>query len=388
LTLSVICYEGAAVPRSVLVLVAALALAPRGGAALELPVVEETLPNGLRVLVHEDHSAPVVSSYIFFRSGSRNETCGQTGIAHLFEHMMFNGGKKFGPGMFDDLIEGTAARRTASRCATALAYLNNFPREALPIVLDLESDRMAHLALTPQNLEQERGIVMEERRLRIDDQVSGAMNESLYLHAYERSPYRWNTIGFMEDLRKITLDQARAYFRTYYAPNNATLVLGRRPRSPARRSRSCGSTSPASGAGRRRRPSTRTSRRRTASAASSCGRTRSCRGPRRLPRRRGARRGPAGARRARARDLGRGEHASLRRPRARARGRDRGPGEQRLGHRPRALLGSTRRRVRARPRPTSSAASTPWSTGSPASPSRRTSCGRRRTCCAPSSSAA
>ena len=188
-------------PRSLLVLLAALALAPRGGAALELPVVEQTLPNGLRVLLHEDHSAPVVSSYIYFRSGSRNETCGATGIAHLFEHMMFNGGKKYGPGMFDDLIEGHGGSTNGFTMRDCTAYLNNFPREALPIVLDLESDRMAHLAITPQNLEQERGIVMEERRLRIDDQVSGAMNEALYLHAYERSPYRWNTIGFMEDLR-------------------------------------------------------------------------------------------------------------------------------------------------------------------------------------------
>jgi len=92
-------------------------------------------------------------------------------------------------------------------------------------VLDLESDRMANLALTKQNLEQERGIVMEERRLRIDDQVGGVMSEELYLHAFEQSPYRWNTIGFMSDIRRITLDEARAYFETYYAPNNATLVL-------------------------------------------------------------------------------------------------------------------------------------------------------------------
>src|SRR5439155_903329 len=105
------------------------------------------------------------------------------------------------------------------------AYLNNFPKEALPVVLDLESDRMANLALTKQNLEQERGIVTEERRLRTDDQVSGAMNEALYLHAFVESPYRWNVIGFMADIQRITLDEARAYFETYYAPNNATLVL-------------------------------------------------------------------------------------------------------------------------------------------------------------------
>src|SRR5437763_1822554 len=84
---------------------------------------------------------------------------------------------------------------------------------------------MANLALTKQNLEQERGIVMEERRLRIDDQVGGVMSEELYLHAFEQSPYRWNTIGFMSDIRRITVDEARAYFETYYAPNNATLVM-------------------------------------------------------------------------------------------------------------------------------------------------------------------
>jgi zinc protease len=213
------------VPRRTLVLLAALLAVPRAVRAVELPVVEETLANGLTVLVHEDHSAPVVSSYVFYRSGSRNERYGETGIAHLFEHMMFNGGKKFGPGAFDDLIEGHGGSTNGFTMRDCTAYLNNFPREALSLVLDLESDRMANLALTKQNLEQERGIVMEERRLRVDDQVSGAMNEELYLHAFEQSSYRWNTIGFMSDIRHITLEQARAYFHTYYAPDNATLVL-------------------------------------------------------------------------------------------------------------------------------------------------------------------
>jgi len=213
------------VPRRLLVLLVALALAPGAARGVTLPVVERTLGNGLRVLVSEDHSAPVVSSYVFYRSGSRNEHDGETGIAHLFEHMMFNGGKKFGPGVFDDLVEGNGGSTNGYTTRDYTAYLNNFPTEALPVILDLESDRMWHLALTPHNLEQERGIVMEERRLRIDNDVEGAMNEALYLHAYVRSPYRWDTIGFMADIRKITLAQARAYFETYYAPNNATLVL-------------------------------------------------------------------------------------------------------------------------------------------------------------------
>ena len=211
-------------PRRFWILLLLLAL-PRDGLAIELSVAAESLPNGLRILLHEDHSAPVISSYVFYRSGSRNERRGQTGIAHLFEHMMFNGGKKFGPGKFDDLIEGNGGSTNGYTTHDYTAYLNNFPKEALPVVLDLESDRMANLALTKQNLEQERGIVMEERRLRIDDQVGGVMSEELYLHAFEQSPYRWNTIGFMSDIRRITLDEARAYFETYYAPNNATLVL-------------------------------------------------------------------------------------------------------------------------------------------------------------------
>jgi zinc protease len=216
-----------AVPsRPVLLLLALLAAgASRSAVAVTLPVSDFTLPNGLRLLVHPDHSSPVISSYVFFRAGSRNEHCGATGIAHLFEHMMFNGGKKFGPGVFDDVIEGNGGNTNGYTTRDFTAYLNNFPRAALPVVLDLESDRIGHLAITPQNLEQERGIVMEERRLRIDNDVDGAMNEALYLHAYERSPYRWNTVGFMDDLKQITLEQAKAYFQTYYAPNNAILVL-------------------------------------------------------------------------------------------------------------------------------------------------------------------
>ena len=211
--------------RRLLLVLAALALAADPARAVELAVSGHTLANGLRVLIHEDHSAPVVSSYVFYRSGSRNETNGQTGIAHLFEHMMFNGGKKYGPGMFDDLIEGNGGSTNGYTTKDLTTYLNNFPREALPLVLDLESDRMANLAITESNLEQERGIVMEERRLRIDNQVVGAMSEALSLAAFVRSPYRWNTVGFMEDLERITLAEARAYFRTYYAPNNAILVL-------------------------------------------------------------------------------------------------------------------------------------------------------------------
>src|SRR5262245_29751419 len=213
------------VRRALLVASAVAVLLAGHAGAVTPPVESHTLRNGLRVLVHPDHSAPVLSSYVFFHTGSRNERYGATGIAHLFEHMMFNGGKRFGPGVFDDTIEQNGGSTNGYTTRDYTAYLNNFPREALPVILDLESDRMENLAITPQNLKQERGIVMEERRLRIDNDVQGAMNELLYLQAFVRSPYRWNTVGFMADLERITLEEAKAYFHTYYAPNNATLVL-------------------------------------------------------------------------------------------------------------------------------------------------------------------
>jgi len=213
------------VVRTVAALLLVLAGPCAAAPAIVLPVEGRTLANGLRVLVHPDRSAPVVASYVFFRVGSRNEQVPRTGKAHLFEHMMFNGGKRFGPGVFDDLIEGSGGSTNGYTTRDLTAYVNAFPREALETVLALEADRMGFLAITPANLEQERGIVMEERRLRIDNDVGGTMYEQLYLHAYARSPYRWNPVGFMADLALITLEDARRFFTTYYAPNNAVLVL-------------------------------------------------------------------------------------------------------------------------------------------------------------------
>jgi predicted Zn-dependent peptidase len=214
--------------RSAAATLAALALAlatARGAVALEVPIVQSRLPNGLQLLVHEDHSVPAVASYLFVRSGSGNEQTGATGIAHLFEHMMFNGSARFGAGTFDDLIEGAGGSTNGFTTRDFTVYLNHFPPEALDLVLELEADRLASLIITPQSLEQERGIVKEERRLRIDNDPMATMDEQLFLQAFNQSPYRWAIIGFMADLNAITLEQARAYFRSYYAPGNTTLVL-------------------------------------------------------------------------------------------------------------------------------------------------------------------
>jgi zinc protease len=193
-------------------------------ATLEVPVERTQLANGLTVLVHEDRSLPLVSLYLFFRAGSRNERPGITGISHLFEHMMFNGGAH-SAGKFDEVIEGDGGSTNGYTTRDFTVYLESFPVAALERVLWLEADRMRALAITPANLEQERGIVKEERRLRTDDSPDGKLYEALYLNAYVASTYRWPVIGFMADIDRISLDDARRYFRTYYAPNNATLVL-------------------------------------------------------------------------------------------------------------------------------------------------------------------
>jgi zinc protease len=200
------------------------ATAPTVSATIDVPVEKTTLANGLTVLVHEDRDLPVVSLYIFFHTGSRNERPGITGISHLFEHMMFNGGEHT-EGKFDEIIEGNGGSTNGYTTRDFTVYLESFPPPALERVLWLEADRMRALAITTKNLEQERGIVKEERRLRTDDDPDGTIYEQIYLMAYDASTYRWGPIGFMADINAITLDDAKNYFRIHYAPNNATVVL-------------------------------------------------------------------------------------------------------------------------------------------------------------------
>jgi len=214
--------------RRVVLVVAALAALAAGvprARALELPVVARTLDNGLRVLVQPDHSLPILSVYVFYRVGSRNERTGATGMAHLFEHMMFNGTEKYPNDSFDRIVESHGGSSNGFTTRDFTAYQLELRKESLALALDLEADRMRGLAITPHNLEQERKIVKEERRLRTDDDLVGAQSELLYLTAFEQSSYRWDTVGFMSDLDAVTLDDAQGFFRTYYSPRNAVLVL-------------------------------------------------------------------------------------------------------------------------------------------------------------------
>jgi predicted Zn-dependent peptidase len=194
------------------------------GPVLDLDrVVTHQLSNGLRVRLLADANAPTVSYYTFFQVGSRNERVGITGISHLFEHMMFNGAGKYGPKEFDRVLASRGGSSNAYTSNDVTAYYEDFASDALETVIDLESDRMRSLALTPETLEQERQVVKEERRLRTENSVFGLMEEQLEALVFLAHPYRWPVIGWMDDIERITREDCAEFFRTYYAPGNAAL---------------------------------------------------------------------------------------------------------------------------------------------------------------------
>ncbi len=191
----------------------------------DFPVEERSLKNGLQIRLLRDNSLPVCTLYGFFRVGSRNERPGITGISHLFEHMMFNGSKKYGPKEFDRRLEAAGGTSNAYTSHDLTAYYEDFASEALPLVLDLEADRMASLIIDDSSLARERDVVKEERRFRTDNDIDGMMDEALGALAFLAHPYRWPVIGWMSDIEAITRQDCERYFRSYYAPNNCTLVL-------------------------------------------------------------------------------------------------------------------------------------------------------------------
>lgn len=188
-------------------------------------VIEARLPNGLALRLLPSHEVPTCSFYTFFKVGSRNERPGITGISHLFEHMMFNGAKKYGPGQFDKVLESNGGTSNAYTSTDFTVYYEDFMAEALEQVIDLESDRMKSLEVTPKMLESERQVVMEERRLRVDNEIAGMVDEELSTLVWKAHPYRWPVIGWMKDIENIRREDCLEYFRTYYAPNNAVIYV-------------------------------------------------------------------------------------------------------------------------------------------------------------------
>jgi zinc protease len=183
------------------------------------------LGNGLRLLLLEDGSAPVVSLQLWLNVGSRHDRPGKTGIAHLFEHLMFAGTEVHPRGELDRLLEEAGAETNAATFLDWTYYHTNLPRDALQLSIDLEADRMARLALRDPEVSREKEVVANERRERVDDDVDGAVSELLYKEAFVVHGYGSPTIGWMEDIQGFTTDDCASFYRTYYAPNNAALVI-------------------------------------------------------------------------------------------------------------------------------------------------------------------
>lgn len=183
------------------------------------------LPNGLKVVLLEEHKAPVISFQVWYRVGSRNEQAGRTGLAHFLEHLMFKGTDQLEEGEYARIVARNGGTENAFTSRDHTAYFMNWAPEHLPLSVDLESNRMTGLLLDAEGFDLEREVVREERRMRIDDSPIMSTVEQLYATAFLAHPYRRPVIGWMTDLEQLTRDDAYAFYKRYYAPNNATVVL-------------------------------------------------------------------------------------------------------------------------------------------------------------------
>jgi predicted Zn-dependent peptidase len=193
--------------------------------ATAIPIKDYRLKNGLRVILSEDHSAPTYSISVTYNVGSRDERPGRTGFAHLFEHMMFQGSENVGKGEHFILVLNNGGGMNGTTNSDRTNYFQTLPANQLDLGLFLEADRMRSLVINQANLDNQRETVKEERRLGVDNQPYGKTFETLYETAYDNFAYKHSTIGSMDDLNAASVEDVAAFFKTYYAPNNATLVL-------------------------------------------------------------------------------------------------------------------------------------------------------------------
>ena len=181
--------------------------------------------NGLKVLLLVDKSAPVVSYFTWFSVGSRHEKPGKTGLAHLFEHLMFNETEGLKAGEFDRKLEENGAESNAATWVDWTYYYESLPADRFALAVKLESERMARLVLREPQVTSEKEVVANERRYRVDDDVEGTASELLYKTAFAKHPYHWPTIGWMADIQAFTPEDCESFYKTYYAPNNALIVI-------------------------------------------------------------------------------------------------------------------------------------------------------------------
>jgi zinc protease len=211
-----------------LLAVVAAPRALRAAGALSVPYTTFTLPNGLKVILHEDHALPVVSANIWYRVGSGDEKPGRTGFAHLFEHMMFMGSQNVPTGDFDRMLEAAGADNNGSTTEDRTNYYEDGPSNSLALMLYLDSDRMGFLTpeITAEKVELQKGVVQNERRQSYENRPYGLAEENILKRLYPPDhPYHWPVIGSMADLQAASLEDVQGFFRSYYTPNNSVLVI-------------------------------------------------------------------------------------------------------------------------------------------------------------------
>jgi predicted Zn-dependent peptidase len=196
-----------------------------GAQAQKVDFTEYDLANGLHVILHEDHSAPVVAVTVFYHVGSKNEDTGRTGFAHFFEHLLFEGSENIKRGEFSKIVSSNGGQDNATTSQDRTFYYENFPSNDLEIGLWLESERMMHPVINDVGVETQNEVVKEEKRQRIDNQPYGHLVEEVFKRLFTQHPYRWQPIGSMADLDAAKLDEFKAFFKKYYVPNNAVLSI-------------------------------------------------------------------------------------------------------------------------------------------------------------------
>jgi len=184
-----------------------------------------TLKNGMKIFVLEDHSIPNANMYFFYKVGSRNEYVGITGISHFFEHMMFNGAKKYGPKEFDRVMEANGGSNNAYTSENITAYTDWFPSSSIEVMFDLEADRIANLNFDPKMIESERGVILSERSTGLENDPLEQLWQETQATAFIAHSYQWPVIGWESDIKNWTKEDLENYFHTYYAPNNCVVVI-------------------------------------------------------------------------------------------------------------------------------------------------------------------
>tara|TARA_B100000749_G_C18450136_1_gene476086 strand:- start:48254 stop:49561 length:1308 start_codon:yes stop_codon:yes gene_type:complete len=193
--------------------------------SIKLDVVKYKLDNGMVVLLNKDNSVPMVSVHQWYRVGSKNEVVGKTGLAHFFEHLMFKGTKKYPAHDLEFIIQSNGGSNNAFTSRDYTGYYISLPSDKLELALDIESDRMVNLQFDMKAINSEREVVKEERRMRVENSISGSIWEAMFKSIFKVNQYRWPVIGYMRDLNAATMKDFKDFYKTYYSPNNSVLVV-------------------------------------------------------------------------------------------------------------------------------------------------------------------